>query len=875
MRNVKHKVKFLAYSVLMATMDSQLSVAQEKSENAVEEVVIVGSRIARSSDFDGPTPVQTIDRNEIEHSGYHNLHQLLEKIPSVGNGTFSSRGNNQDSSANGASAISLRGMGADATLVLVNGRRVAISSFAENITTGFVDINSIPMSAIERVEVLKDGASAVYGSDAIAGVVNFVLRNDFEGFDVTAGYGNTTDTDSDEQTVSAIWGMNGDHNANFTVIFDYFSNSSLMNKDRGSMGTANQLPFGGMDLRSSRSAPGSFQIGDEFFVDPTCPADRLGGSACKYDYAPWALLIPEAERTGVLMLGHRDLFDNVEVFTEIGVQHNTSIAQGAPTPLDGGAGLTVPITHPNNPFPDAESILIDRLRTIDAGPRQWNIETDNLRMLLGLRGRLFNDWKWETSFHRARSESTQTGNKSQGWVRTDFLQEEIDAGRYNPFGGVINPQSVIDAITTNVVRIGESEQTAFEGSMNGEIFEMAGGAAAMAFGVEYREEEASDVPDDQFQRGLIYGTESVSASAKRDITSAFVEMFLPLLDGVDITLAARYDEYSDFGSTTNPMFNIRWAPFDFVALRASWGTGFRAPSLAQVGLGPSQESVFFEDTHGCAVNPAYCVTTDYVIVFSGNPDLEPEESESFNTGVIFDFSESLRISVDYWEIVQENKIDRLSFGNLFEQFCNVQDSEVCVRKAPAGDDALGGLLSVNNSYVNIGEQSVKGIDLGMNFSTDLAGGELGLRFDYSYLLEFERVEPDPEKPGTISRDLAGEYEYPEHRWTASADWQFDQWGFNANLRYVGEFEDTPDIDFDGILDYQNNTSEAVDAFVTLNLQARFSGIANTVLTVGLDNALDEEPPFAAGDNDSDVYGFVLSQHSPRGRFLYTQISYSF
>src|SRR5687767_14354076 len=145
----------------------------------------------------------------------------MEKIPVNGNGTFSTRGNNQDSTANGAASVSLRGLGADATLVLVNGRRVAISSFAENITTNFVDINTIPVAAIERVEVLKDGSSAVYGSDAVAGVINVILRKDFEGFETSAGFGNTSGGDYEEQTLSAIWGTAGE-NSNATLIFDYF-----------------------------------------------------------------------------------------------------------------------------------------------------------------------------------------------------------------------------------------------------------------------------------------------------------------------------------------------------------------------------------------------------------------------------------------------------------------------------------------------------------------------------------------------------------------------------------------------------------------------------------------------------------------------------
>jgi outer membrane cobalamin receptor len=205
------------------------SVAQETKDAGLETVYVTGSRIARTSDFENLAPVVTFDKSDLDKSGYNNLQQLLEEQPFVGNGTFSTRGNNQDSTANGAASVSLRGLGADATLVLVNGRRVALSSFAESITTNFVDINTIPVAAIERLDVLKDGASALYGADAVAGVVNVILRKDFDGFEVSGSAGAADGYD--EYNASAIWGVNNE-NSNVTLILDYFQNSTLMNKER-------------------------------------------------------------------------------------------------------------------------------------------------------------------------------------------------------------------------------------------------------------------------------------------------------------------------------------------------------------------------------------------------------------------------------------------------------------------------------------------------------------------------------------------------------------------------------------------------------------------------------------------------------------------
>jgi len=838
------------------------------------EVVITGSRIARASDFDSPSPVITLGHDAIEKSGYANLQQLLERLPVNGAGAFSTRGNNQDSTANGASSISLRGLGADATLVLVNGRRVAISAFAENITTNFVDINSIPVAAIERVEVLKDGSSAVYGSDAVAGVVNIVLRKDFEGFEATAGYGTVTDGPYTERNASAIWGR-GDDDSNVTVIFDYFKNTTLKNVDRGSMGSANQSARGGEDFRSSRGYPGRFIVDGTTRRDPACPADSIAGETCLYDFGPFNLLIPKAERTGLLLLGHQKIGRGMEVFTEIAAQHNTSFAQGAPTPLDETALMTVPANHPNNPFPGATTIDIGRYRTVDAGARQWDIETDNLRGVLGLRGSLFDSWDWEVSAQRARSESDQTGDRSQGWVRTDFLQQQINLGLYNPFGGVQNPPDVIDAITTSLVRRGRSQLKNYEAQITGDLFELPAGTVKIAAGAEYREESVSDIPDDQFQRGLIFGTEAVSAAASRNVWATYVELSVPLAKSVELSLAGRYDDYNDAGSSTNPKVAVRWSPIEELALRASWGTGFRAPSLAQIGLGPSQESQFFNDTYGCAVNPVYCGALDYNLIFSGNPNLKPEESRTLNVGAAWKPTSDIEVTLDYWDVKQEKKIDEVPFGFLYTQFCNDQNSTVCLRGTPLPGQALGPLQFINTGFINIGEQNASGLDLAGYYGMELPGGKLTLSLQYSHLLKFEKVELNSAGDAFVTRALEGEYEYPEDRAALTADFGNDMWGIYANIAYVGPFEDTPDFDFDGTLDYDTHKSRQVGSFTTVNLQARYTGIKNVRLVLGLDNAFDEKPPFAIGDGDTDLYGYVQSQHNPRGRFVNLKAMFSF
>lgn len=297
----------------------------------VERIEVTGSRIKRS-DMEGPSPVQSISRADIDNMGYDNLQQLLERMPVAGSGTFSTRGNNQDSTANGSAAVSLRGLGADATLVLINGRRVAISAFAEGITNSFVDINSIPVSAIERIDILKDGASAIYGSDAVAGVVNVILKKDIDGIEVNLGYGGTDGPNYEETSASIVWGTSNEKSS-ASVIIDYFKNTSLSSSEMGSLGTADQRALGGEDFRSSRGFPGYFYVDGVKTIDPACPADSATASgSCLFDYGPYGYIAPASERIGAISQFEYNFDNGITAFLEMAVQHNSSVAMGAPTP---------------------------------------------------------------------------------------------------------------------------------------------------------------------------------------------------------------------------------------------------------------------------------------------------------------------------------------------------------------------------------------------------------------------------------------------------------------------------------------------------------------------------------------------------------------
>ncbi len=309
---------------------------------------------------------------------------------------------------------------------------------------------------------------------------------------------------------------------------------------------------------------------------------------------------------------------------------------------------------------------------------------------------------------RARSESEQTGDRSQGWVRTDFLQNEINAFRYNPFGGVQNPQLTIDAITTSLVRRGHSQLKMYDAELSGDLFDMPAAPVRMAAGVEYREESVSDIPDDQFQRGLIFGTEAVAAAASRDNWAAFLELSIPILKSLGAVACRALRRLQRFRHVHQSEGGGTLGTDRKSGVACLVGHGFPR-TIARAGgsrrrrrLRCSSRTTSAAPTTPCTARP-----TDYNLIFSGNRNLKPEESETLNVGVAWKPCSDIDVTLDYWDVKQEKKIDQVPFGFLYTQFCSVQASTVCIRGTPLAGDALGPLQFINTTFINIGEQTAK------------------------------------------------------------------------------------------------------------------------------------------------------------------------
>ncbi|WP_299011214.1 TonB-dependent receptor [uncultured Shewanella sp.] len=837
-----------------------------KEEEPLEHISVTGSHIKRT-DLEGASPMTVLTDEDIARSGAQDMSQLLSKLPIAGAGTFATQGNDSDDTANGAAAISLRGLGADATLVLLNGRRVAVSSFAKNIDTSFVDINAIPMSAVERVDIVKDGASATYGSDAIAGVVNIILKKDFEGFEINAKAGETVDAGGGQTSASILWGSHAEK-SHTSIILNYFHENETTLGDRSYSRSANQTARGGSDSRSSSGNPGSYipasigtdgsitTLSDTYDWTPggNCPDDNNNGTFCVYDYAPMMTSTPETTRVGLSVFHDYYINDDITLFSEMMYQHNESIVHGAASPSF--SELYVLSSNPNyssanNPYAASGEDLTMRRRITETGGRQKEAESDSARLVMGLDGML-GEWDWELAYTYSYNRNYEFGQN--GYVWTSVLQDAINDGSFNPFS-TTQTTAVLDEISVNTTRNAKSTTSAFDGTIAGEIFELPAGHVGMAIGFEYREEDLSDKPDELFLRGEIFGTEATEAYGSRDQTSVFIEFAVPVFETLEAQLAGRYENYSDFGTTTSPKVALLYTPLNTLTFRASWAEGFRAPSLVQLGLGASQESPELIDTQRCAYTNADedCTAQERTVNFSGNPDLKAEESTSYNLGGVWEVIDNLSMGIDYWYYKVDGLIDADP-----QYVINTQgnNSDVVQREAPSGG-IPGRIISISDQFANLNEQTTDGIDFDVQYMFDTGEyGEFGLSYNLTWVHEFEQVRAD----GSVV-ELKGRYEHPEYRWTGGLNWAMSNWQATTRLNYISEVAYT----------LEQNTEGYIDAMTTVDLNVTYLGFDHWSLTMGANNVFNEEPPFSK----VDFMGYDQNTYSAIGAFWYASATYRF
>ncbi len=795
----------------------------------LQKLEVTGSRIKRA-DIEGIAPVVVLNREYIDRTGAETVSELFRDV------IFNNSGLIDETFTQGfapaSAGIDLRGLGVNRTLVLIDGRRVPLFPFGQDAHSSFVDVNLISLGAIERIEILKDGASAIYGSDAIAGVVNIITRKDAEGADLSVRYGGTSENDGQEGSFNISGGLNGE-GSNLTVGFDYLKRKEVKSKDRDISASAN----GPIDDRSIAGKPGTTIRAAGFpEPDPRCPPGSQDGSPfCVYDFAPWTTLIPEVERIGVNASGYYDLSDDLRFFASaLYTNSDSSRDLAASSGFFGVSG-----DNPNTIYPGEDVGIIYRVQEL--GSRTDNFHTDFGNGVVGLSG-VYRDWDWESSLSGGKVKTKVRG--VSGYATGSAVQEAIDDGTLNVYGDSPNFDS--DSVSYKTKRDGESKLYSADFRATGDLYEMEHGALALAVGAEYHHEDYSDKWDPVTASGEVLSIGGTSGDGDRDSSGAYLELSVPVLSELELQLAGRYDHYSDFGGTFNPKAGLRWQPKRNLLLRASAGTGFKAPSLQELYSGEieSFEGVF---------DPETGEVVEVVSMSGGNRDLDAEKSDNYSLGAVWDITNSWNLAVDYWRIKTDDAVT--SSPQYY-----VDNEDLYPDNVVRDDD--GNLIAVFSPYENVSAQKAWGIDAntGSSWNTDRAG-VFGLNIGAAYLGSFKQ-EP---VPGAGYTDLAGKNGRPEWRGQGVLTWSRQAYAASLIVNYVGSY--------DRVLEGTDNVK--VDSWTTVDAQFNWSPTAfqGGKITVGATNLFDEEPP-----EDPYLEGwpfFNRALHSARGRFLYAQYGHEF
>ncbi len=927
-RHLRHRPLAIACGLAAAALT--FPVHAQSTSPALEEVLVTGTHI-KGLDLKGAVQAIQINRDDILESGAESIGELMQDLTVTGGGTgtfsTSTAGALSGDTPVGASSVSLRGLGTGSTLTLINGRRASVSAFA-NGQASFIDINSIPAAAIERIEILPNGASATYGADAVAGVVNYVLRRDFQGVEVSGSYGDSWEsTDDSRRNLNFLAGA-GNERHHVMALVDYYDRSATFARDRA------------VSRDSVRPSQQGFHpsFNDLFFMffdqteepgDGGCAAEDFGsgnlGEFCEVNNNRFVSVLDEYESIGGMLTYEFTPRDGFRWFNEAIYQKTDSNGTSSPANFS-----RAPIDPESPLWPQAlvedmvEEGSFEGLEEFSdfygfpifawgkfPEPRAVNVESETLRLVSGIEMDLSAGWQLESALTYGRNESTQRGisglvvseafyDANLGNLCTDGSRVERwnvnlvrpsasfigdtceDQGKttlwYNPFGGQTQQADGIDeAIRTTAERNGKSELFALDAVASGPVFDFNGRPVQLAVGGEWRREEVRDTPAGvavatTFNPEPILGFSSTSADAERDQWALFAEFYIPLTDTLDLQLAGRYDDYDSFGSDFNPKVSLRYQPLESLVFRGNYSTSFRAPSLAQVGAGTllSSYTVDCRETPGACGGDAGASGESLLSEDVSNDDLQPEEADTWGLGMLITPTDNIDITFDYWNISYENVIgideDDFIRRALAGEFAVVGEGELATG-APGLEVVNGFVVDAHFQLTNLGFEDVQGVDLTYTQILDAGPGTLTLTADITYLLEFERQASD----ASPVIDEAGDFRYPELLANARLRYRVDAWRVSLGVRHTDGYRDDPAPRTLAAVGLPADARVDVPSWTVWDMSLGYDFNDASNLSLSVRNLFDREPPRVLGLSSNVDY----INHDAMGRFLTLRYTHSF
>ena len=747
-------------------------------------------------------------------------------------------------------------------------------------------MNSIPLSAVDRVEILKDGASAIYGSDAIAGVINFILRKDYAGIEATGHYAATQHGggNSGQAILTMGHGNPAIDRYNVFASITYQKDQSLAARDRDFAKTS-FIPSEGINGLSQSTFPANIRSGRRL-LNPSAAVGcapptsiPLAPSACGYDGVTAIDLLPAVERASVLTRGSFQLNSVSELYAEYIYSRNRFDTQIAPTPV-GGSTVSGPLLYPaGGPFYPAAFAAANGLsgdltlawRSVALGPRINVVTADMHRAVIGAEGSLA---RWDYNVAAVYSTNSQQDEFKSGYLYVGRLTPAMATGLINPFGPS-GPAG--DALLQTTQYSGTPHRSRGTTSLinafaSREVAQLAGGPLAVAFGADARRERSDNNWDPALQSGdpfLGFAPETITGS--RSVYAFFTEFNVPIVSTVDAQLAVRFDQYSDFGSTTNPKVALRWQPMESLLLRASWGTGFRAPPLYAL----NQPRFLGRAIAQGVRDPVRCPVTGLLddcdgivpLLFGGNPDLQPETSKQWNFGVVWEPATGLSLGLDYWNIDQKQRIDSFLWEFVIESYDTIGSSRVTRGPVDPNFPGLPGqIILIDETLTNLAAVKTSGIDVSLMYTapkTDI--GNFRGTLQGTYVRQWDFRFGDFDKISFLGTNKNGSA-IPRWRSYISLNWMYGTWGATLAQTYTAGYTDAN-------ADVSGNTRK-VSAFSVWDLQGTYTGIGGLQLALGVRNLFDTDPPFS-NQRGSFQIGYDPQLANPLGRQFYFRATYAF
>ncbi len=876
-------------------------------------VEITGSAIKRIN-AETAVPVTIIKADELKQQGITSIEQVMSVISAVqlqqnmasaiGSGTGS------------ATHADMRALGASKTLVLLNGQRIANDAVSGEAP----DLNMIPFGAIDRIEVLRDGASSLYGTDAIGGVVNFITKRDFSGGNIELGYESPQHDGGKTKSANITLGA-GDLAKDG---WNLFGALSFKERDviKGSERPFSTRIIGGL---SNSTYPGNYQVASGgTYYNPAAPdcdvPNHYPGSnsptGCRIITPPFVTINPASETISGLLKGSFAVNNDLVLGAEAFYSKNTvSGVQFAPVPYGGyyiNPGTTyfptdattrpgysptfdpyglagTPFNEPSEQFPNPANLLAGGVlvswRDMINGPREQKDVTEQYRTMLTAEGNVAG-WDFNAAF--AYNHTQNDGYLTGGYANGNVIGEGILTGRINPFGDptaeeleLISSAALQGLLGTSIGKV-----TSLNARASRELDDWfgAGRRAAVAVGTEFRREDFLSFNHREFAQKVSSSTGAdpdARSEGTRNITAFYGELNMPVLKTLDLTASARYDRYSDFGNTTNPKLSFRYQPNSTVLVRGSASTGFRAPTLYELNQLPA-----FTNTNeldhpincpgGVPLDPATAggnCGVQFQAYYGGNTDLKPEKSKSFTLGLVLEPIPNTTFTIDYWtvrvkdvigSIAEEDLVNPATYASFSQYFFYVQPGNVLPVSSRACQD---GPTSPSCGYIdertqNLGGTKTHGLDFGARYRMNSSMG--GWTFDYAstYVIDYEyqNYKGGPWNPNVGVFSGVG----PVFRWqhNAGVNWTMSGWAAGLALHHKSGYTDL-------------DPSNKVSSYTTADAWVSYEPAKALTFLVGVRNLADKEPPFSNQDTLFQSGGWDSRFSDPVGRTYYLRGSYRF